>query len=128
MELFAYEYTSMHMNEEYEDVDRLPLFATIINKKVIEKVGLLDESYKIGMFEDDDYTEAVKSAGYDITIAEDAFIHHVNNASFKKMDDQKYRAIFEANKEVYEKKWGLKWKMPKYRNGVTALTNNDCNV
>ena len=31
-------------------------------------------------------------------------------------------------KKFMKKKWGLKWKMPKYRNGVTALTNNDCNV
>ena len=116
----AYAYTAEHMSEEYKEVDRLPLFATMIKREVIEKAGLLDESYKIGMFEDDDYTERVLHAGYDIVIVEDAFIHHVNNASFKKLDDKRYKKIFEENKEIFENKWGKKWTMPKYRENVTA--------
>ena len=124
MHEFAYAVTAEKMAKEYTDVDRLPLFATLIRKEVIEQVGMLDETYKIGMFEDDDYTESVKRGDYQIVIVEDAFIHHINNASFKKLDDAEYRRIFDANKKVFEKKWGKKWKMPKYREGVTA----DCNI
>lgn len=123
MDRFAYVYTNSHMNMEYNDVDRLPLFATLIRRDMIQQIGLLDENYKVGMFEDDDYTEAAKKAGYTIVIAEDAFIHHVNNASFKKLDDEKYRQIFEENKAIYEKKWHKKWTMPKYRANVTADIN-----
>lgn len=123
---FAYKYTMKHMNQEFREVDRLPLFATLIRKKVIDEVGMLDDAYKIGMFEDDDYTEAVKSKGYEIVIAEDAFVHHVNNASFKKLNDKEYRTIFEQNKSIYEKKWNKKWVMPKYRNGITGDINTKC--
>ena len=120
---FAYAYTAKHAGEMYPEVDRLPLFATLIRRDVIEKTGMLDEEYKIGMFEDDDYTEAVKAAGYQITISEDAFIHHINNASFKKLDDEQYKKIFEANKAIFEKKWHKKWSMPHYRKGVNWDTN-----
>ncbi len=128
LDRFAYSYTGMHMNEEYKDVDRLPLFATLIRKSMVEKIGALDASYKVGMFEDDDYTEAALQAGYGIVIVEDAFIHHVNNASFKKLDDEKYRKIFEENKAIFENKWNKKWAMPKYREGVTADCNRGCHI
>ena len=34
---------------------------------------------------DDDYAQVVEKAGYKLLIAEDVFVHHVNNASFKKL-------------------------------------------
>ena len=48
----------------------------------------------------------------------------MNNASFKKLQSEEYKKIFEKNKEYFEKKWSVKWKMPKYRNGVTAVVND----
>lgn len=128
MDKFSYCYTSVHMGEEYKEVDRLPLFATLVRKSLIEKIGLLDESYKVGMFEDDDYTAATLATGYEIVIVEDAFIHHVNNAAFKKLDDEKYQAVFNANKEIYEKKWNRKWTMPHYREGVYNGINDGMKV
>lgn len=123
MQQFSFAYTFAHMNEEYLDADRLAMFCTLIRKEIIEKYGGLDEQYKIGMFEDDDYAQVVQQAGYELVIAEDAFVHHVNNASFRRLEDAAFKKIFEENKEKYEKKWNIKWKMPKYRKGVTA----DCN-
>lgn len=128
MREFAYSITGKNMNHLYGDVDRLPLFATIIRKDAIDKVGLLDEEYKIGMFEDDDYAERIKHGGYRIVIADDSFVHHINNGSFSKMQDSEYRKIFESNKAIYEKKWNKKWNMPKYRKGVDADCNNDIRI
>ncbi len=128
MHEFAYMTTAKNMGKEYTDVDRLPLFSTLIRREIIDNVGMLDESYKIGMFEDDDFTESVKASGYKILIADDSFIHHINNGSFKKLDDEKYRKIFDANKAIYEKKWNKKWTMPKYRDGVTAECNENVKI
>lgn len=118
LEEFAYNYTSDHINSEYSHPRTLALFCTIIDANVIKKCGYLDENYKVGMFEDDDYAEAVKSQRYDLAIANDVFIHHFDGSSFKKLEDDRYKKIFEANKAVFEKKWGTKWVMHKYRNGV----------
>ena len=123
LESFAFQYTRKHNNELYTDVDRLAMFCTLIRKEIMEKYGKLDENYQVGMFEDDDYAQVVESAGYNLVIAEDVFVHHVNNASFKKLQSEEYKRIFEKNKEYFEKKWSVKWKMPKYRDGVTAVIN-----
>ena len=120
---FAFQYTRSHNNEVYTDVDRLAMFCTLIRREIIDQYGKLDVDYQVGMFEDDDYAQVVKKAGYDLVIAEDVFVHHVNNASFKKLQSEEYKRIFEKNKEHFEKKWSVKWKMPKYREGVTAVIN-----
>lgn len=125
LQSFAYQYTMSHLNQKYCEVDRLAMFATIIDKKTIEKCGVLDENYQVGMFEDDDYAMAVKEADLSFFIAEDVFIHHVNNASFKKLDSSFYKELFAKNKAKYEKKWGVKWKEPRYRRGVFTETNKE---
>ena len=125
---FAYDYTRKHMNEVYSNVDRIPLFCTIIRKEMMDRYGLLDDGYKVGMFEDDDYAMLVKKAGYHILAAEDCFIHHVNNASFKKLHSEEYKKIFNENRTRFEKKWNTTWKMPKYRAGITSDVNEGCMV
>lgn len=122
---FAYLYTSLHNNEIYTDVDRLAMFCTIVRKDIMDRFGMFDENYEIGMFEDDDYAKVVEKAGYSFYVAEDVFVHHVNNASFKKLDSKEYKEIFDKNKKYFEKKWSTKWKMPEYREGVTADINCD---
>ena len=128
LDLFAYQYTTMHLNEEYADVRVLALFCTMIRRKVIEACGLLDESYGIGMFEDDDYAESVKKAGYQLTIAEDAYIHHFESVSFKKLEDDDFKKLYEENKKKFEKKWNKKWEMHKKRPGIKWDTNIDVKI
>jgi len=125
---FAYDYTMRHNNEIYTDVDRLAMFCTLIRRDILDQYGLLDENYQVGMFEDDDYAKGVEKAGYQFYITEDVFVHHVNNASFKKIQSDEYKKIFQRNKEYFEKKWGVKWKMPKYRDGVNADINREMMV
>ena len=91
----------------------------------MDKHGKLDENYEVGMFEDDDYALVVEKAGYHFYVADDVFVHHVNNASFKKIQSEQYKKIFEKNKAYFEKKWNVTWKTPKYRKGVTAVINED---
>lgn len=128
LERFSYDYTSKYLNEEYNGINVLALFCTMIRREVINACGYLDETYGIGMFEDDDYAEAVKAKGYALIIAEDAFIHHFGSVSFKKLQDEEYLKIFNTNKAQFEKKWGIHWKMHKYRDGVTATTNIDSTI
>lgn len=120
---FAYAYTQVHNNEIYRDVDRLALFCTMIRRDILEQHGMLDSGYKVGMFEDDDFAMLVRQAGYHFYAVEDCYIHHVNNASFKKLHPEEYQNIFDTNRARYEKKWNTKWTMPKYRKGVTVDIN-----
>jgi len=107
------------LNEFYEvykgqirQTEILGFYCVAMKREVYEKVGDLDSKYGIGMFEDDDYCERVKQAGYLLAIVEDAFVYHHGSVSFKKLEDAQYRSIFIQNKAYFERKWDKEWQMP----------------
>jgi GT2 family glycosyltransferase len=61
------------------------------------------------MFEDDDFAQRVREAGLRVVCAEDAFVHHWGRASFSRMEQEEYDAVFEANRRRFEEKWGRAW-------------------
>jgi len=87
-------------------VENLAFFCVAISRQVIDRIGLLDESFKGGFFEDDDYCRRAVDAGFRLGIVEDAFVHHHLSASFDQLGKQRKQEIFDANKAVYERKWG----------------------
>jgi GT2 family glycosyltransferase len=84
-------------------------------RAVVDEIGLLDEIFGVGMFEDDDYALRIRAAGYRVVCAEDVFIHHFGRASFSKMQDEAYKRLFEANKRLFEQKWNRTWTPHRYR-------------
>ena len=89
--------------------DSLSFFAVAISRDLYDRVGGLDENYGIGMFEDDDYCQEVKKAGFSMLVAEDVFVYHAGKASFGKIDNPVYRQLWEQNRNYYQKKWRTKW-------------------
>lgn len=89
-------------------------FCVMISREVFEKVGLLDEAFGLGFFEDDDYCRRVQQLEYEIFCAEDVFIHHHLSASFDKVKSNVRQTLFENNKKIYESKWGP-WQPHQYR-------------
>lgn len=87
----------------------LAFFCVMIKREVIDKVGLLDEKFGRGWFEDDDYTLRVRSAGYSTIIADDVLIHHEHSASFGKLEDKVRIDLFETNKKYFEEKHNMAW-------------------
>jgi GT2 family glycosyltransferase len=90
-------------------IKMLALFCTIVRRRLFEEVGLLDERFEVGMFDDDDMAMRVKRAGYRIVCAEDVFIQHFHNATFKLFGEDAYRRVFETNRQRFEKKWARRW-------------------
>ncbi|MEW6327175.1 MAG: glycosyltransferase family 2 protein [Thermodesulfobacteriota bacterium] len=64
------------------EMEHLTGFCMLIKRPVIDAVGLLDENYGIGTFEDTDYCWRARLAGYRLILAEDAFVHHRLFGSF----------------------------------------------
>ena len=64
------------------DTDRLVGFYMMIRRDVVEKIGLFDERFGTGCFEDDDYTRRAVEAGFRAVVARDAFVHHVGGRTF----------------------------------------------
>lgn len=91
-------------------IDVLAMYCVVMPRAVFTRIGDLDERYGIGMFEDDDYAHRVRAAGYRVSCAEEAYIHHAGRASFRKLADAKYRALHEDNRKIYEEKWACNWR------------------
>ena len=85
-------------------------FATIFKREVIEKIGLLDEQFYPGSYEDDDYCVRILNEGYRIAIARDCFLHHFGSGSFSKLNMNDRKNIGNVNRERFEKKWKRPWK------------------
>jgi GT2 family glycosyltransferase len=86
------------------DTDRLVGFCLLIRREVVERIGLLDERFGMGSFEDDDYSRRALRAGYRAVIARDAFIHHFGGRTFVGAGVD-YFALLRTNRELYRKKW-----------------------
>lgn len=92
------------------ETDLVTFFATIFKREVIETIGLLDEQFYPGSYEDDDYCVRILRAGYKINIARDCFLHHFGSGSFAKLDMENRKSIGNINRERFEKKWNCAWK------------------
>lgn len=64
------------------DGNWLPLCATIITRRAIDKVGILDENFALGGFEDVDYSWRCLDAGLSLYVASGSAIYHHYGQSF----------------------------------------------
>ncbi len=113
MQKAAWRYTSGHAGESLR-VAAVAFFCAAMPRTVYETVGGLDERFGLGFFEDDDYCNRVREAGFSTAVAEDVFVHHHLSASFDQLDQERRQALFERNKALYEEKWGP-WTAHQYR-------------
>ena len=111
METFAVARARDHAGER-RPTETIALFCAAAHSSTLAGVGFLDERYEVGMFEDDDLSLALRLRGMDLAVAEDAFVHHVGQASFGRLSDSEYLAIWEANRRRFETKWGKRWHPP----------------
>jgi GT2 family glycosyltransferase len=91
------------------DIAMLAMFCVAMRRDVLDKVGLLDENFGIGMYEDDDYAHRIRLEGFRVVCTRDSFVHHWMKAAFGKIPTDEYKKLFEKNRAYYEKKWSIKW-------------------
>lgn len=106
-ELIRYGFTNnIPMEFPYEGKLFLIGFALLIKREVINKVGLLDERYTPGNYEDNDYGLRVIKAGYKNILCRNSFIVHFGSKTFRKASDD-YTCILSLNRKKFEEKWGI---------------------
>lgn len=84
---------------------RLDFFCVAIPKHVLRQVGLLDEEFGRGYYEDLDYSLRVKATGYRLGVAEDTFVYHRGSSSFGKIPSET-KALLKRNKRLIVQKHG----------------------
>jgi len=110
---------------KWEQRIKLVGYCILIKRSVIEQVGLLDERFTPGNFEDDDYSFRIQEAGYKLILCKDTFIHHFGSATFSSMKLD-YLQLVRENEQKFKEKWGFN---PFYstfiRNEIIDLLNDD---
>ncbi|MBP1966984.1 glycosyltransferase family 2 protein [Paenibacillus aceris] len=91
----------------YTEVQRLIGFCFLFKREVMDRIGLLDERFSPGHFEDDDYCYRARHAGFKLMMAEDTFIFHHGSASFGKKSKQQFKAIVQRSRDLFIEKWGV---------------------
>jgi FkbM family methyltransferase len=124
---FAWDWGLAH-DGELTDTDRLIGFCLLLRREVLDRVGLFDERFGIGNFEDDDYCRRALRAGYRAVIACDAFVHHEGGRTFLGSGID-LAALLERNQELFREKWAgeAQGKLPPAPTGVaTAPASPKC--
>jgi GT2 family glycosyltransferase len=111
---FARRYTRAHDGEAF-DIRMLALYCMLVRRSVIDDVGLLDERFGVGMYEDDDFSLRIRQKGYRILCAEDVYVHHWGSASFSQLAAERYQRLQRENRQIFEEKWGTRWQPHRWR-------------
>ena len=78
-------------------------FALALRKDAVRKVGLFDELYEPGNFEDYDYSVQLRQAGYECVVAQDVWVHHKGSQTFKTLN---FEQLYFENGRKFVEKWG----------------------
>lgn len=102
-------------------------FCMLIRRDVLKVVGLLDERFSPGTFEDDDISLRIISAGYRLMVCYDSYIHHFGSKSFHHKT-QEYWQLITRNSSKFIKKWGFNSEEKyKVRNDLLTMLEEDEN-
>lgn len=100
---WAWDWGRDHGHELFE-TDRLVGFCLLFKREVVERVGLLDERFGIGCFEDDDFCRRANDGGFRCLIVRGAFVHHIGSATFR-ASGVDFASVMRENQRRYDQKW-----------------------
>ena len=82
----------------------------MVRQGVFETIGLFDEMFRIGQFEDADFFLRARRAGFRLGTTGRAFIHHFGSVTQKALRAADVPRPYEVeNRAYFRKKWSLGW-------------------
>ncbi|MDD5348394.1 MAG: glycosyltransferase family 2 protein [Candidatus Omnitrophica bacterium] len=87
----------------FVDVASCVGFCMAVRREVIQRIGVLDEAFGHGYFEDTDYCRRAQAAGFRCVISKASYVWHREHSTFA---DDTRKKLFEKNKRLFEERWG----------------------
>jgi len=60
----------------------VPFFCVVLRRSVVDKIGLLDTRFGLGLGDDDDYCRRLREAGLKVGLARGCYVEHTGRATF----------------------------------------------
>ena len=92
---------------KWRRVERIVGICFVFRRSLTKRIGLLDERFSPGHYEDDDYCMRVRQQGLCLLVCPDAYIYHEGSASFKKEGDVAQQQLVERNYRMFMDKWHI---------------------
>lgn len=105
LEDFAIDYREKYRHRRIPQ-RRIVGFCMLFRRSLVDQIGLLDERFGSGNFEDDDFCIRAALAGYTNLIAGDVFIHHFGSATFRG-NGLDYATSITGNHNLFREKWAV---------------------
>jgi GT2 family glycosyltransferase len=94
------------------EVDFCRGYCVLIKREVIDRIGVLDEAYGLGYYDDDDFSVRAIRAGYRCVRANDVYVEHLRDSTFSAVfSEDNRRRLHEKNKALFYSKWGKRLKI-----------------
>lgn len=80
------------------------------DRRVFDAIGVFDENYRIGQYEDKDLFLRATKAGFKLGVVGGAFLHHFGSITQKSIKPESVAKPYALeNKAYFIKKWKLSW-------------------
>ena len=99
----AYKHLVIYDSITYAEMKMIPAVCWMLKKEDMDKVGLFDERFLIGCYEDDDYCKRVHNIGGKVYVNKGVKLRHLLSQTIGKLD---YPGAMKANAERFRIKWG----------------------
>ncbi|KKK79904.1 hypothetical protein LCGC14_2828840, partial [marine sediment metagenome] len=86
----------------------------LLSKDLIRKVGVLDENFNLGGYDDNDISLRARIAGFKLLVDGRTFIFHYGSVANKLLPTNYWHNL-ERNKAYFEKKWEMKNEDPDWQ-------------
>jgi GT2 family glycosyltransferase len=92
---------------KWKRVERIVGICLVFHRGFMEQIGLLDERFSPGHYEDDDFCLRARLHGFSLLVCHDTLIYHEGSASFKLEGIQEQQRLVERNYRMFMDKWNL---------------------
>lgn len=90
---------------KWQYAERIVGLCFLFRRELMDTIGMLDERFSPGHYEDDDYCFRARSHGYKLLVCRDVLIHHEGSASFKRDYPDGWQELIDRNHQLFIDKW-----------------------
>lgn len=92
---------------KWKMVERIVGVCFLFRRELMDTIGLLDERFTPGHYEDDDYCLRARSHGFKLVVCGDVLVHHEGSASFKEHFPDGWQNLINRNHQQFIDKWDI---------------------